>query len=208
MIGSSHIIKSVTFFGWSQGEPGEPNFDAAYDAAYAVAQSGRKVVNGGGPGVMLATTLGAKVGKGHTTVVYYKPELATMFEGQTASNFADEHFEEANYILRTKRLLELGDAYIVFNGGTGTISEFAMAWGVARLYFSHHKPLILYGEFWHDVMNAFKRNMKVRPEEYEVFTIVNSTEEVIMALNKYEKKLLFNRHDHGKCKGTECKFLL
>ena len=204
------IINSVTFFGCSCGEPGDPNFESAQAVAKEVALSGRRVVNGGGPGVMLAATLGAKAGKGKTTVVYYRPELATQFKGEIAANFADEHYEESNYILRTKKLLELGNAYIIFNGGTGTISEFAMAWGVARLYFGHHKPLILYGEFWHSIMENFKKHMFVRKEEYEVFTIATTPAEAIAALEKYEKIIDKNRQEHQQCTtpGAECNLLL
>jgi len=202
------IIKSLSFFGCSCGQAGDPNFDSARAVAKEVASSGRRVVNGGGPGVMLASTLGAKEGGGKTTVVYYRPELATQFEGRLAANYADEHFEEANYILRTKKLMELGDAYIVFNGGTGTISEFALSWGVARLYFGHHKPLILYGDFWHTIMDDFKKYMKVRKEEYEVFTIVTNPSEVIKTIENYERILEKNRHEHIDCNGVECHLLL
>lgn len=201
-------LNSIAFFGCADGHPGQDHFDAAREVATAVAKTGRKVINGGGPGVMLAATVGAKEANGETEVVYYTPELATMFEGQTATNHADKSHEESNYILRTKKLLELGDAYICFNGGTGTISEFAMAWGVARLYFGHHKPLILYGDFWHDIVHTFKRNMLVRPEEFQVFKIVNSPEEVVAHLNRYEQVLLAHQHDMGKCTGKECYLFL
>lgn len=203
-----HIINSVTFFGCSCGKAGEPNFDAAQAVAKEVALSGRRVINGGGPGTMLAATLGAKEGGGKTTAVYYRPELATKFEGKLAANLADTHYEESNYILRTKKLLELGNAYIVFNGGTGTISEFAMAWGVARLYFGHNKPLILYGAFWHGIIKSFKENMLVRPEELEVFTIATSPKEVIETLEKYETIVSNNRQNHIHSSGSECHLLL
>lgn len=158
---------------------------------------------------MLQRLVQKKAG-GKTTTVYYKPELATLFEGknEVATNFADESYEEANYIMRTKKLLELGDAYIVFNGGTGTVSEFAMAWGLARLYFGHHKPLLLYGDFWQHLVNDFKEHMLIRSEELEVITIVNSPSEVLAALDKYEGILRKNRHDHVGCKNSECLFLL
>ncbi len=201
-------IASVTFFGSAKSKPGDKNFEDARQTARAVALSGRRVINGGGPGVMLAATLGAKTGEGKTTVVYYKPELATGFVGEAAANYADESFEETNYILRTKKLLELGDAYIVFNGGTGTLSEFAMAWGVNRLYFGHHKPLLLYGDFWQNIMDEFKKYMMVREEEYKIFTIVNSPSEVLAALETYGKILSRNRHIHIQCVGHECRLLL
>lgn len=201
-------IKTVTFFGCACGEPGEKNFEDAKSAAFTVAKSGRTVVNGGGPGTMLAATLGAKEANGKTIAVYYRPELASNFKGEVAAHFADTSFEESNYILRTKKLLELGDVYIVFNGGTGTISEFAMAWGVARLYIDHHKPLLLYGDFWGHLMKDFKEHMLIRPEEERVYTIVNSPTEVIAALEKYENILKVNSHLHKPCKGPECSLLL
>lgn len=205
---SNMEIKAVSFFGCSCGKKGDAHIDDAFEVAKAVAKSGRRVVNGGGPGVMLASTLGAKEGNGKTTVVYYRPELASNFKGESSSNFADESFEEANYILRTKRLLEISDAYIVFNGGTGTISEFAMAWGVARLYIDHHKPLLLYGDFWRHLMDDFKTHMLIRKEEQQVYTIVNSPSDVLKALDKYENIIKENHHAHETCKGPECSLLL
>lgn len=201
-------IKAVSFFGCSCGEKGDPHWDGAYAVAEAVAKSGRRVVNGGGPGVMLAATLGAKEGGGKSTAVYYRPELAKLAEGPMAANHADESFEESNYILRTKKLLELGDAYIVFNGGTGTISEFGMAWGLARLYFGHHRPLILYGDFWEHLIADFKEHMLTRPDELKVITIARTPSEVLAALDAYEVILKKNRHDHMGCTNTECGFLL
>lgn len=201
-------IKSVTFFGCACGDVGDPHFDAAYETAKIVALSGRRVVNGGGPGVMLAATIGAQEVNGKTTAVYFRPELATNFKGEVAANYADETHEESNYILRTKKLLELGDAYIVFNGGTGTISEFAMAWGVARLYIDHHKPLILYGDFWKHLMRDFKEHMLIRPDEETVYTIATTPSEVIEALDSYEPLLRQNPHLHTKCKNGECSLFL
>ncbi|MBI2612324.1 LOG family protein [Candidatus Kaiserbacteria bacterium] len=201
-------ITSVSFFGCSCGKEGDPHYDGAFAAAEAVAQSGRRVVNGGGPGVMLAATMGANEGGGKTTAVYYRPELAKLAEGPLAANHADKSFEESNYILRTKKLLELGDAYIVFNGGTGTISEFGMAWGLARLYFGHHKPLILYGDFWEHLIKDFREHMLIRPEEIDVISIVSSPSEVLTALDSYETVLKKNRHDHKGCTNPECDLLL
>ncbi|MEI6533525.1 MAG: LOG family protein [Candidatus Roizmanbacteria bacterium] len=189
-------IKNVTFFGCASVSAGGPTYDSAKEVAKLVAQSGRTVVNGGGPGVMLAATLGAKEAGGKTIAVYYTPSSATHFEGKTGLNYADETYEEANYVVRTKKLLELGDLYIVFNGGTGTISELGMAWGVARLYHGHHKPLILFGDFWHNIMDTFKNYMMVRPEEYEVFTIISDPKEVVPLIEKYDN--LINTNGHKK----------
>ncbi len=183
------LINSISFFGSHVGIEGDPNFDAAKEVAKEVAKLGITVVNGGGSGVMRAATLGAKEVGGKTEVVYYDPDLATSFEGPSSINLADKTYEEKNYIERTKRLLELGDAYIIFNGGTGTISEFGMAWGIAKLYFGRQKPLILFGDFWHDIINEFKNKMRIGEEEMKVLSIVTKPEEATEAIKKYEELL-------------------
>lgn len=207
-VSENKAIKSVAIFGCSCGEAGDEHYENARLTAFEIAKSGRTIVNGGGPGVMLASTLGAKEADGKVKLVYYKPELASQFEGGNTDNIADESYEEANYILRTKKLLELADIYVIFNGGTGTISEFAMAWGVARLYIDHHKPLILFGKFWHEIMNVFKKNMLVREDEYTLFSIVESPEEAMKEIEKYDKKLQETPHKHIDCVGPECKLRL
>lgn len=201
-------IKAVTFFGSSIGDPGDPNFDAAQVIAREVARMDIEVIDGGGPGVMSAATLGAKDVHGKTAAVYYDPKFATTFEGPSTTNLVDKKYNESNYIERTRKLLELGDAYIIFNGGTGTISEFGMAWGLARLYFGHHKPLILYGYFWHYIIEEFRRRMKIRPEDLEVFTIASDPLEVTKKIKKYDLVLEENRHNHKNCHDNECRLFL
>ncbi len=202
------IINAVTFFGSSTVSDQSSEFQAAKQIAAIVAKSDRKVVNGGGSGIMLAATLGAQGAGGQTSVVYYEPELATTFEGKEIHNFADTQYKEANYVNRTQKLLELGDLYIIFNGGSGTISEFGMAWGLARLYFGHHKPLILFGEFWENIMDAFKKNMMIRKEEFEVFKIISSPQEVIPTIEAFEKIITHNRHNHPEDPNNKESFLL
>lgn len=201
-------IKSLTFFGSSIGDPGDSNFDAAQMIAREVAKMGIAVVDGGGPGVMSAATLGAKDVGGKTIAVDYTPKFATTFEGASKVVLADKVYKESNYIERTRKLLELGDTYIIFNGGTGTISEFGMAWGLARLYFGHHKPLILYGYFWHYITQEFRRRMRMRPEDLEVFTIASKPVDVLHAINTIDKQLQRNRDTHKNCHDNECRLFL
>ncbi|HUW24669.1 MAG TPA: LOG family protein [Patescibacteria group bacterium] len=178
------MIKNVTFFGSSEVKPGSPDYDAAYQTAKLLAQDGFQIVNGGGPGVMRASSEGAKAGGGRAAGVSFNPKDMTHFEGRDPQNPLDQEIIVDDYVLRTLKLLELGDAYLLFNGGTGTISEFGMAWGLARLYFGHHKPLILYGAFWHEILEAFGRNMLIRPEEVRVYRIVTTPQEVLTEIRK------------------------
>jgi len=181
------MIKNVTIFGFSESKPGDQEYEAAYQVAKLLAQNGYHIVNGGGPGVMRAATEGAHDGGGKATVVSFIPKDMTHFEGRDPTNKADEEVIKGSYVERTLELLNCGDVYVVFNGGTGTISEFAMAWGLARLYFGRHKPLILYGKWWGEIMEAFIKNMRIREVELRVYRIVTTPEEVLQEIEKLNK---------------------
>lgn len=165
-----------------------------------LAETGYTIIDGGGPGVMRAATIGAKLGGGKVIGVTLYPAKNDLleFEGRDSKNVVDREIKTTNYVQRTLTLMREGQVYVVFNGGTGTISEFGMAWGLAKLYFGHHKPLILYGNFWHDIMRCFKKNMIMRPEELKVYKIVDSPEEVLEAIKDFELEIARGEHEHLK----------
>ena len=190
-------IQNVTFLGYADSKEGDELFKAAFEVAKLCAKHGYTVVNGGGPGVMKAATLGAKSAGGKTIGITFYPKDLPLFEGRDETNTVDELIIEDNYVKRTLKLLAYGQTFIFFNGGTGTISEFAMAWGLARLYFGHHKPLILYGDFWQEIIFAFTKGMYIRPEERQVFKIVNKPNSVLEAIEQFEKELISKSHNHN-----------
>jgi len=185
-------IKAVSFFGYANSQPEDEEYKQAFEVARVLAENGIEVVNGGGPGVMRAATEGAHAGEGRVTVATFYPKYIENFEGKDALNKADKEIVMNNYVDRTMKLLDLGNAYVVFNGGTGTLSEFGMAWGLAYLYFGHHKPLILYGEFWHEITEVLARKMLIsgaRPGALRVYKIATTPEMVVDYLVGFDKEL-------------------
>ena len=180
------MIKNISIFGYSQVGPEDKLYQDAFDVSKVLVEAGYTIVNGGGPGVMRASSEGAKAGGGKSIGITFSPVGMSNFEGQDTSNPADETIMVPNYVERTLRLLEYGDVYIIFNGGTGTISEFGMAWGLARLYFGHHKPLILYGQFWEEIIQTLDKNMLLRKEEKEVYKIVTTPQEVLILVRELD----------------------
>ncbi len=178
------MIKKIAIFGFSEAQPGEQLYQDAFQTAKLLAQKGFVIVNGAGPGIMRAASEGAKAGGGKTIGVFFKPVEMTRFEGRDPKNPIDKEVVVDNYVERTLKLLELGNAYVIFNGGTGTISEFGMAWGLARLYFGRHKPLILFGNWWEEIIEAFKKNMCLRGEELKVYHIVDTPQQAVKEIIK------------------------
>ncbi len=202
----AQTIQSVAIFGFADAKPEDKLYQDAYKVAYALAKAGYTVVDGGGPGVMQAASRGAKAAGGHVIGVTLYPKDAKNFEGKDPNNPIDEEIKTETYVERTLTLMREGQVYVVFNGGSGTVSEFAMAWGLARIYFGHHKPLILYGNFWKEIMHILKKNLMSRPEESKVYKIEHTPEGVLKAIKDFEEEIQAGMHTHmvADCKKGVC----
>ncbi len=178
-------MTKITIFGFADSSPQSQEYQQAFQTAKLLARAGFTIVNGGGPGIMAAASQGAKAGGGKTIGVILKPEQPLpFFEGRDPQNPLDQVIVCHNYLERTLKLLELGAAYLIFNGGTGTISEFGMAWGLARLHFGQHRPLILFGRWWQNIMTTFIKNMHIRREAKKVYRVVDSPQTALTALKE------------------------
>lgn len=169
-----------------------------FEVCKELAKVGYTIVDGGGPGIMRAATNGAHAGGGKVIGITFQATKGMNYEGRDLLNKFDVEIKCRNYVERTLALLKAGQVYICFNGGTGTISEFGMAWGLAKLYFGHHKPLILYGEFWKNVTRAFIDNMIITEKEKDVYKIVDSPEGILEALKQFEEEIEKGKHKHIK----------
>jgi predicted Rossmann-fold nucleotide-binding protein len=94
------------------------------------------------------------------------------------------------------KLMEYGDSFIIFKGGSGTMSEFGTAWVLAKIYYGHHRPFILFGEHWIPIIDTIRSNMNIDAKEYSVFEICRNTEEVLRTIQKFEMKIA--TRDHSK----------
>lgn len=189
-------IKKIAIFGSADAEEVDSLFQQVFEVAKVLAEKGYTIVNGGGPGVMKAASLGAKSVGGKVVGVTFYPGDTPNYEGRDPENPIDEEIKTDSYVERTLTLMREGQTYVIFNGASGTISELGMAWGLARLYFGHHKPLILYGDFWKEIMEVLNRNLLLRPEETKVYKIVSSPQGVLDAINEFEDEISRGVHEH------------
>ena len=184
-----HLIRNVAFFGDANILEKDPTYKVAFDTAKLLAENGLTVIDGGGPGVMHAATSGAEAGGGTTLTVTFDPVNAPGYEGRYLKNVPDKEIVTTNYIDRMFKLMEHGDIFVIFKGGSGTISEFGTAWVLAKLYYGHHKPFILYGNFWAEIIDCLRRHMNLDKKELSVFEIVDSPKEVLAAIEKFERRI-------------------
>jgi len=193
------VIRNIAFFGDANVPESDPDYKHAFNVAKRVAAEGYTIVNGGGPGIMVAATRGAEEVNGETISVTFDPTNAPGFEGRYLGNVVDTEITTTNYIERMFKLMEHADVYIIFRGGSGTLSEFGTAWVLANLYYGHHKPFILFGDFWREIVDTLSRNMNIDEKEMSVFKIVGSEEKVLPVIHHFEHQA------RGKDHSEDCR---
>jgi len=182
-------IKNIAIFGSADVDEKHPLYQEVFKVARYLAYHDKVVVDGGGPGTMDAATKGAQAGGGETLAVTFYPKDMPEFEGRFHENNVDKEIKTANYVERMFGLMDHADAFICFRGGTGTLSEWATAWLLGHLYYGNHKPLILYGEFWKDLMDVVYDQFMIGEKEKSIYKIVKDEKELIEALDYFEKEL-------------------
>jgi len=173
-------IKKIAFLGGAAWKEDTEVFKQAFETAKLLAMEGYEIVNGGGPGVMRAATMGGGAGGGKTLIITYHPNKPKRhYEGRDPMNRAAEEIFTLDYFDRTKVMLQNTDVHVVFNGSLGTLSEFGMTWISSWIHEPDHKPIVLFGEFWNDVLDVLQKHMLITSEERGLLKICASPQETL-----------------------------
>ncbi|MFN0158454.1 MAG: LOG family protein [Bacteroidota bacterium] len=146
--------KTVTVFGSSRPQEGGPEYQQAYELGKEIAQAGYILCNGGFGGTMEASARGAKDAGGQTVGV-----ITGVFGKTSANPWIDRVEMKATLIERMMRLVEIGDAYVILKGGTGTLLELAAVWELMNKGLMSEKPIVALGGFWNGVVHTLKEEL-------------------------------------------------
>lgn len=180
-------IIRVAFFGDADIKPNSGTYKDAYNTAKLLAENGYIVVNGGGPGIMGAATTGAIAGGGKVELVVMDPKkVPNNYEGIDDANlkYSSKTYYEKSYPDRLNKLVQIADAFVVFKGGTGTLSEVGLIWETAKFEYGHHEPVIFFGKDWRQIIDLLEKNMNYQGIEKRVVTVVDTPQEVLQILKK------------------------
>lgn len=134
----------ITIFGTSKAVEGDAVFKLAVEAGRALAAAGFDIANGGYGGTMLASTQGAAGAGARVFGVTCK-----AFRRGKANAFVSTELSTENLDQRLKKLVEIGDGYLVLPGGTGTLMELAYVWEHKHKRFeTADKPIVVMRDFW------------------------------------------------------------
>lgn len=168
----------VTIFGSAFPKKGDSSFEEAYELGKLLAKEGFTICNGGYGGIMEASACGAKEEGGRTIGV-----LTEMFS-KIPNPYIDEVILMKTLNERLMKLIELGGAYVVLRGGTGTLVEFATVWEYLNKQIITEKPVVVIGKFWEPVINLIYKDLlnEGRKESARYITCVNSPVECVRVL--------------------------
>ncbi len=136
----------ITVFGSGTIDENSEEFKLAEKFGEEVARNGWEIYNGGYYGVMLAVSRGAANFGGKTTGIIWEGYDRTPNKYLTSTIVAADYFE------RLKMLIEAGDVYVIFPGGSGTLMELASVWALSERNLLTHKLIITIGEQWRELI--------------------------------------------------------
>lgn len=164
-------IRNIVFFGDGNCSEGSNLYKEAELAGHLIASRGINVVTGGYAGIMDACLKGA--------VPFGVERIAVVAKTyrKTISTFATKIIETENYLERLDKLLSLGDAFVIFEGGTGTLLELTALWalGERRLV---SKPVFCVDFYWQKIIDCLENTSTKFNSAHSVFTFLDKVEEL------------------------------
>jgi ribulose-phosphate 3-epimerase len=181
-------IQKIAVLGGAGWKETDETYKQAFEVSKLLAENGYELINGGGPGVMKAATEGSHAGGQRSLVVTYHPNKPKRhYEGVSPENNFDEEVITLDYFDRTKVMLQNTDVHIVFRGSIGTLSELGMSWVSSWIHEPNNKPIILYGAFWNEILDAIEQNFVIKMGERDILKICTTPEEVLEYVKSLEK---------------------
>ena len=191
----SKIGPCVSIFGSARTKPDHPHYKLTVDIAEKIVELGFGIITGGGPGIMEAANKGAKNALGPSVGLC----IELPFE-QTVNKFIDDDksLDFDYFFVRKVMFMKYAQAFVVMPGGFGTLDELFEALTLIQTKKAEKFPVILVGKsFWNGCITWIKEelltnNQYISKIDLDLFSVVDSPNEVANILNEFYDKKGFN----------------
>ena len=184
----------VSIFGSARSKPEDPYYIMAEDIAYRLTLEGYGIITGGGPGIMEAGNKGAQRGGGKSVglniVLPHEEDGNRYIDRDKILNF--DYF-----FVRKVMFMKYAQGFVIMPGGLGTLDEFFEAITLIQTNKIARFPLVLVGKkFWGGIVEWIKEqqindNSFVSVEDLDLFSLVDTPEEAVKAINDFYNKYMF-----------------
>lgn len=149
----------ITVFGSSRPLENEEEYQTAYHLGKELGRRGYTVCSGGYQGIMDAVSRGA-VEMGAEAI-----GITVNIFNARKSAYLTKEIECSDLLERLGKLIELGDAYIILRGGTGTLVELSLVWEMINKRIIPNKPAACHGEMWTGLINTMDNRIEYEKRE-------------------------------------------
>ncbi len=174
--------KIITIFGSSKPTDNEEQYLTAFNLGKKLALNGFDICTGGFNGIMEAASRGAVEGGGEAIGV-----TVNLWGGRT-NKYVTKEIVCDTLFERINKLIELGDAFVVLQGGTGTLLELAAAWEYSNKGLINSKPVLCHSSIWKTIVSEMNEQMKLEGRNATAVKSFDTIEEIV----EYLKGSLLN----------------
>lgn len=179
--GESMSMRIIAVFGGSRVPEGSAAYQEAYLLGRQLALAGYDVASGGYQGTMEALSRGAAEAGGHVIGV-----TSDIFDPLAPSRWLTEERKTPDLHARLQTMTSIGDAFIALRGGVGTLSEVTLAWSLLQTGQLSPRPLILLGEDWRGVVDAFAQYTQMGSSILALAQVAETIEEAMSLLRGWD----------------------
>lgn len=172
----------VTIFGGSRCRESDPEYGQARVVGALLAEAGYVICTGGYLGVMEAASRGARERGGRVLGI-----VMNQFRAEP-NRFLTDKVATAHFYERLQHLITRSVGFIALRGGMGTVTEVSLVWNKLQTRVIEPRPLVLLGDCWPPVVEAWRRYLVVSEEDVSIINFAETAEAAVAVINERAKR--------------------
>jgi uncharacterized protein (TIGR00730 family) len=184
----AQIPRGVTVFGSARCQPGDPDYQLAYDMGYAIAKAGFPVITGGGPGAMEGANKGARDAGGESIGICIELPL------EKPNPYVTRSLSFRYFFVRKVMFVKYCRGVVILPGGFGTLDELFEAVTLVQTQKVQPFPVILAGNdgYWDGLVEWLRKTVVQRgmvgASEVDILKRADTPAEVLAILKASKRE--------------------
>jgi uncharacterized protein (TIGR00730 family) len=184
----------VCIFGSARIKPETKQYTDVYELARYMSWEGIDVLTGGGPGLMEAANMGARLGREEkqTKSLSYGLSIQLEFEPEPNKHL-DIKRHHHKFSSRLDDFIRLSNSVVCTPGGIGTLLEFFFVWQLIQVKHATPRPIVLLErEFWEGVLDWMRKEPLARgllgEKDFSVIHVADTQEEAFDIISRHHQE--------------------
>ncbi len=165
--------KIITVFGSSLPSEGEEEYIIAEELGRKLAKNNLNVCTGGFGGIMNAVSKGA-VSEGAEAI-----GVTVDLWNAPPSKYLTKEIKCKTLFERIEKLISFGSAYVVLQGGTGTLLELAVIWEFMNKGLLNKKPVATHSTMWKEIVEIMEKQILKEKRKTGLIKSFESVNEIV-----------------------------